>query len=375
MASDSDNQLHTGDQTPCPYRRGQSLRIQILQNFTDPPITYEAEAIVCKVFSMTMSPVMAVTTIEGTGHSRRSRRAVLKLYDRRFGSHFRDVRYEYKPHTSSDEAAFQSFIHSGKIEPFLHELKVQEREADDPPRPHHFLEDDDPDGVARFEAALWQQSQEYFTTETLAYSRLSSLQGKAIPKMYAHIRLISEFGKTESGSDQSRIASYLDIKGILLEEVRGYSLWDLPITSLAPAEHTWPGIVQSAVDAAFIINGHGVLMHDCDPRNVVVDQKSQLPFIIDLAQCDFKDQTLEEWEETGYRNDEDDYGNVDKDWTPEAGWWKFMSQTDNCGAIGAVMTTRLQRTKNLSLAVKYPDYDKVIRDLQQKKCTGVQGSE
>lgn len=97
------------------------------------------------------------------------------------------------------------------------------------PSPGHCWQSLFDDHVARFEAALWQKSQEHFACETDTDRRLSELQGKMIANMYAHVRLIPEHD--ESVADQSRIEPYLNIKGILLERIPGYDLWDLPISS------------------------------------------------------------------------------------------------------------------------------------------------
>lgn len=84
-------------------------------------------------------------------------------------------------------------------------------------------------------------------------------------------------------------------------------------------------------------------------------------------QCCFKDETLKLWEETGRPEHDDDECNEGQDWDPEAEWWEYMGQTDNCGAIGAVMAARLRREKSMELIVRYPDYHKISMDLRQQK--------
>lgn len=40
----------------------------------------------------------------------------------------------------------------------------------------------------------------------------------------------------ESDTDQLQVAPFLEVKGILLEKISGYNLWDLPILPLASDE-------------------------------------------------------------------------------------------------------------------------------------------
>jgi hypothetical protein len=52
---------------------------------------------------MTMSPVMEIAIETQSGSELR---AVLKLYDRRFGRYHREIRGQHTRHTAADEAAF-----------------------------------------------------------------------------------------------------------------------------------------------------------------------------------------------------------------------------------------------------------------------------
>lgn len=373
MASPADSRSGHNDTTPVPYKPGQCLRIQILKDFNTPAIPGDAAVIIGKVHSITMSPVMDVTIITPSGVYGR---AVLKLYDRRFGVDLRKVRGDYSPHTSRDEAAFQAFVQSGKMELFLDDLAKAKRESMLPVKAAHFLDDNSRDRIARFEAALWQETKEHFECETETYKRLSELQGKLVPRMYAHIRLVAQPGDTVSataGDEHQKIAPYLEVKGILLEQISGYGLWDLPISPLAPSDlATWGGIVQTAVDATQAINRHGIVMEDCDPRNVLVDQHSQTPFIIDLAQCAYKDKLLELWEGLGPEEKEDFRDEFDEEWLwdSEAEWWEQLRQSDNPGAIGSVMATRVRQEKGMELKLRYPDYYKIISDIRERARAG-----
>ncbi|EAQ84371.1 hypothetical protein CHGG_08385 [Chaetomium globosum CBS 148.51] len=129
-----------------------------------------------------------------------------------------------------------------------------------PVRASEFLDEpNQTEDLAKYEAALWQDCIEYFECETKAYQQLSDLQGTLVPRLYAHL----------------------------------------------------------VADAAYEINKRGVLMEDCAPRNVVVDSQSQTPRIVDLAQCNFRDEMVREWYESGWDEDED--------WDPDVEYWEQVS--------------------------------------------------
>jgi hypothetical protein len=187
------------------------------------------------------------------------------------------------------------------------------------------------EGRARYEAALWQECADLFECETEAYSRLSDLQGKLIPHMYAHVR-ITNAGETQPPSPST--AHYFEIRGVLLQYIDGYKLWDIATAPQAPADRAkWQGIIQRACNAAYEINRRGIFMEDCAPRNVVVDARTQRPFIIDLAQCEFKDRLAKIWREKEW---------IDDDWDAEIDYWQLMQSRNNPGSIGAPMARQLE---------------------------------
>jgi hypothetical protein len=140
--------------------------------------------------------------------------------------------------------------------------------------------------------------------------------------------------------------------------------------------------VQSAVDAAHEINLRGILMQDCKPRNVVVDQSSQAPFIIDFADCTFRDEMMQGWDE--YREqwisqwpEDADEADEALDPDPEIQFWKNVCCVNNPADIGLVMTTILRNQKGMTLDVKLHDHQKIINDMraarqrEPQKCEGV----
>ena len=204
--------------------------------------TETATAIIGTVYSVTMSPVMITNIITPSGVWRR---AVLKVYDGRFGIDLRQVRVDHSPHTSIDEAAFRSFIQSGKTKPFLNELASTKKVSFLPVMPAHFLDSSEGE-VARFETAFWQQTNEHLEYEIKAYRWLLEFQGISIPRMYARIRLIAPSTEPASAdANDQDLAPYLEVKGILLEQITGCNLWDLHVSSLAPQNlAAWPDIVH-----------------------------------------------------------------------------------------------------------------------------------
>ncbi|KAI0397520.1 hypothetical protein F5Y17DRAFT_464587 [Xylariaceae sp. FL0594] len=320
---------------------GKTLQLQVLNNCSDHlPFSDTVTATISRTFSVTMST--------DSGHHVC---AVLKLYDRRYGVDLRKL----EPY--ADEAGFRSLVRQGGgIDRVLREMEEERKAAVIIRYPYDFY-DDSPEGHARFEAAVWDECNKHFDCETKAYEPLGSLQGKAIPRMYAHVRLVPP-GVIIPPDLLLRpeLAPYFEVKGVLLELISGYSLRDIGTSPLAPPDPAdWSAVVQAAVDAAFEINKHGVTVGDCQPRNVVVDSSTQRPFIIDLARCGFRDEILESEEDEG------------EDTDPEVRFWEDAATVDNTGAIGKVMMARLQRTRGIELKLEFPRYSKVIDDIKHSK--------
>jgi hypothetical protein len=261
------------------------------------------------------------------------------------------------PYTQENEAAFEAFVTRGMMPGFLRHRKERIEAETLPVRARDFLDEPNrADGLAKYEAALWQECIEHFECETKAYHRLADLQGTLIPRLYAHVSLSAT--KLAPVIPQET-APYFDVRGILLERVDGYSLESLTLGPLPQNLRTWQHIIQSAADAAYEINNRGVIMEDCAPRNVVVDRQSQTPRIVDLAQCIFRDEMVSEWYQWGWHEDED--------WDPDVEYWEQASTTSNPGAIGAVMANRVQRKTGVKLDIRYPDWDGIIAEIRRRK--------
>lgn len=269
-------------------------------------------------------------------------RAVLKIYDRRFGLDLRQVKRHPDPHRAVHKDAFWSFVERGQMTGFLREHERETKEQGTPVQASNYL-DGTQDGRARYEAALWRECAEHFECETEAYSRLSDLQGRLIPHMYAHVRITNAY---ETQPPSPSTAPYFEIRGVLLQAISGYRLWDIATAPEAPANPgAWQAIIQSACNAAYEINRRGVVMEDCAPRNVVVEARTQRPFIIDLAQCEFRDRLAEVWREMDDTDDED--------WNPDVEYWQLMRQSNNPGKIGATIVRQLQAAERDYVAGHY----------------------
>ncbi|KAH6617613.1 hypothetical protein F5144DRAFT_586951 [Chaetomium tenue] len=340
--------------SPDPYQEGKSLDLQVCKSYS-PDIPSRVTATISRVIAMTMSVVLDVTFQSRQGPLVH---LVLKLYDRRFGCDQREVgKDRTAPHTQENEAAFEDFVKRGMMPGFLRYRKERNEAELLPVRASEFLDEPtDTEGLAKYEAALWQDCIEYFECEANAYQQLTDLQGTLVPRLYAHVSLSATKVATTVPQET---APYFEVRGILLERIDGYCLADLTLGPPPQNLRTWHHIIQLAADAAYEINKRGVIMEDCAPRNVVVDRQSQTPRIVDLAQCNFRDEMASEWFQWGW--DEDD------DWDPDVEYWEQVSTRSNPGAIAAVMANRIQRKFGVKMGFRYPDWEGITAGIKQRK--------
>ncbi|KAG7287498.1 hypothetical protein NEMBOFW57_007010 [Staphylotrichum longicolle] len=276
---------------------------------------------------MTMSPVLDVVIQAPNGSPLQ---AVLKLFDRRFGEDLRRVYKQSACHTPAREAAFHAFIRQGKMAPFLREVDEAHETELIPPSPAGFL-GEGTEGPAKYEAAQWRECREHFRCETKAYAQLSDLQGELIPRMLAHVRLVSGGDFDVPPDLRETGAPYFELNGILLERIDGYKLEDMTslLTTRPPKNlKEWQIIIQAAANAAHVINERGILMQDASPRNVMVDRRSQTPRIIDFAQCLFRDELVDQWHRWEWQEDEE--------WDPDVEYWERARQQEDPAAIALV---------------------------------------
>jgi hypothetical protein len=85
------------------------------------------------------------------------------------------------------------------------------------------------------------------------------------------------------------------VKGILLELVDGSEVSALAESNPPPSgPETWQDIIQAAVYKAQKISCRGVRMFDCSIYRVMGDKRTHQLFIVDLAQCEFKEEMYED---------------------------------------------------------------------------------
>lgn len=359
-----------------PYVEGASLQLEIIQNYQDLALPQVTSAFIIKVLDVTMSSVMRVILRLDSGESFE---AVLKLYDRRFGLDLRGNGYltEHWPLTVAKEALFESFVRCNDIGAFLTKLAQDQEKAMIPIKAQDFLyddDDDDEDGEgnvdgsggddteksAKYEAALWRECENMFDCEVKAYEHLIDFQGTGIPRLLATVRLAGASSIVPSDLINESAAKYWDVKGILLQYIPGINLMNLDSSSIDVKE--WEPLVQRSVDLAHEINKSGLVMRDCSPRNVIVHQQSQQPFIIDFAQCWLKHEMRISWETSSSSGGEEEEVEEEKedDFILDDEYWDRAGTTNNPGAIGAVMTTRLKREKGVEIKIQYPDTIKLM---------------
>lgn len=268
------------------------LNLSVTKTWSDEIRPGGLTATVTKVCSMTMSPVVECSFKTTSGATKK---AVLKVFDRRFGQSFRHIRgirgkfpgtNRYLPHTNALEEHWRDYMREGKASAFFDEIKERHQRQDAlPPCPEEFLEAMAPECYARYEGALQYQALAYFDAETQAYERLSDLQGQGILKLLAHVRLRVEppdAGVRGQEEEPADAAKYFQINGIIMEQIDGCPLSKLT-PSIVPTDKL-EGILQRTIDIATKVNMRGVILGDCRPGNVLVETGSATPFVHDFAQ-------------------------------------------------------------------------------------------
>jgi hypothetical protein len=161
--------------------------------------------------------------------------------------------------------------------------------------------------------------------------------------MYASVRLPRTEGCGNPGVDY-----FFSPYGILLEFIDGGSLFDHPDNMVSPVGVT--DLVQRAVNGAYQINERGIILNDSGPRNVAVDKLLNKPYIIDLAQCTFKEDFFKE----------EDLDDLEEGTTLEDAWLEMARSEANPTSIGCVMKRRLEIDHGIKIEVAYPDMKKVL---------------
>ncbi|KAF7894995.1 hypothetical protein EAF00_006809 [Botryotinia globosa] len=264
----------------------------------------DGDTISCKIIRFfeppTLSCVMEVELLNQPDN----KRAVFKLFDRRFASQLRSD-YKVGPLTVAKEAAFVECVRSGDASQFVDRLS-------------DFEDPEEGWDMGQNEAYLYDLCLDMYEAETKVYRKLEHLQGKEIPQLLAQVKLQATTAVDEAPDNA---ADLFQIKGVLIELIDGYTLSDLP--TKAPRE-SWGEICHEAVRVVRLLDDYSILNEDVRPSNIMITrqptQNKYRVVMLDFAQCTFR-----EPEET------------DKQWGRKK--WN----QDEEGAIGLVMRHRLKK--------------------------------
>lgn len=289
MGCEMDNLKHS-----LPYEEGKTLILNVNQASPQDESTIEVK-IVRLIQPSTLSCVMEVESLKYPNHS------ILKLYDWCYTAQLRQDN-KIDSWTQFHENSYRAFVENGDAAKFIATLN----------------EDDENDindeswNTAQNEAYFFDLSRDLHKCEIKTYNNLKNLQGKNVPRFFANVHL--------NGFSTNHIL--FEVQGIMIEFIEGYNLSDLAQNE---PQSAWQNICDEAVRAVNLIGEHGVLNEDVRTHNILVRKRAissaQAPeiFIIDLAQCRFRE-----------------------DYVSEAAWNHEKRRQDEEGAIGFVMAQKLK---------------------------------
>lgn len=276
------------------YDVGQILTLNVLPEQTSP--SSELRVRVRQLQKpRTLSCAMVVDILDGCNQEIQPATAFLKLFDRRFADQLRRDN-GIDPWTKSMEESYITFVHGGGVHHFLHDLRhiqdFQEKTEDD--------WDD-----AQNEAFLGNELLGLYTAETATYNALRNYEGCLIPRLFAAVTL--DITPPDAHSEVSWPEELFQVKGILLQYIKGFSLSDLPDRAPQPA---WRNIVDQAVNIVRVLGDNNILNNDVRPDNFMVFSKGSgeyQVFMIDFGLCRFrgKDESDLDWGRAKYTKDEE----------------------------------------------------------------------
>ncbi|GAB1313412.1 hypothetical protein MFIFM68171_03622 [Madurella fahalii] len=291
-----------------PYKAGELLTLRRVDDSSDVKLKIQKPQ-----QSWTLSCSMVVDILSNpnsNNHNGTAHTAFLKLYDWRFASQLRDDQ-GIEPWTEEFGKQYAGIVLSGNIDGFIERLGDK-----------NFRDETEDDWDAgQNEASLAHEARMMYSSEISVYERLGDIQGTMVPRLIGAVELDIT---PEDVNPNERQREHFQIKGILLEYIRGFSLSD--IISKAPPE-TWQGIVDQAIRVVHALGDHGVLNKDVRPDNFIV------------SQCDCNEHSTEfhvfmiDFGQSRLRGDDE----TDFDWGRDK--W----QQDEEGAVGLVMQHRLRK--------------------------------
>lgn len=297
---------------------------------------------IIREISTTMATVLEVTYTDDS--STATKKAVLKLFDRRFGSSLRRVRAlsesrqeQYLPATSEAEKAFRSYVRSGKASKLWDEIDADQQQMETVPLlPEQYYEPTQ-DGLARYEGALQHMCLFFFRSETAVYDKLAHMQGDCIPRILAHVHLPAP--ESSEIEDKIEDSPFLRLNGVLFEYVSGVPLSELDNCPPIPDWREWSKILQEVANMTERINLAGVVMRDCRPGNVLLRPNAWQPVFLDFAQAfigDFDDE--------------------------EVGFGLSVFQFNNPFGLLWSLVCSIRKKSGVVIDLSYPDYGPLVED-------------
>ncbi|KAJ5091352.1 hypothetical protein NUU61_006222 [Penicillium alfredii] len=232
----------------CPYTVGAILPLFL---FGQP-----AKATVTGIFEpFTLSCAMLVSVESQSAELNGDK--TLKLFDRRFAAECREHE---------------------KVEVWVPECENQYHQFDT-------NDNGDSDGhdltPAECEAYLHHRMQQLYKIEVEAYHAPEDIQGKYVPQFFASVTL-----PVPASSNEIPFREWVDIPGILIEYIEGFSLIDLG--TCAPPE-VWQRVGDEAIRIVHAISDRGILNEDVQWGSFIVNpNKNYEVRMTDFANCKFR---------------------------------------------------------------------------------------
>lgn len=213
----------------------------------------------------------------------------LKLFDRRFSKAFRDE----VPWSTARERAFVKAATIGRegLDDFVFSLCALENYREQTAQAWT---------VAQREACLAVDIADVYYDELSVYDALQDFQGQSIPRFVASLELdISPLGVDIPPRDPSAAFATFEpfiVKGILLERIEGFTLWDMPDRGVPRWQ--WQGLVDKARRMLDILDDNEILNMDVQPQNFIVAPLTDKPesaddykvYMIDFGMCRFREE-------------------------------------------------------------------------------------
>ncbi|KAE8398646.1 hypothetical protein BDV37DRAFT_275938 [Aspergillus pseudonomiae] len=261
--------------TECPYVVGNEIALHIDRQ--------QVKATIAHIFEpFTFSCAMVVLLDRPSQSLQLNGHMVLKLYDRRFATGFREDQ-KSNPWTPDIEQQYQQFVLNGDASNFVARL-------------------DNDDGFD--ETYLYTRTRDFYETEIEVYVTLKDIQGEHVPKLFTCVTLHGS-----SALHDASVSKYTDIPGILLEYIDGFPLTD-------------QSLCEQAINIIHQVGDRGILNEGVKTRSFVIQKSPERRFkmfMLDFALCKFR-----------------------RDYESEKEWWEWKAIQDEEGAVGYIMRNRLQ---------------------------------